>query len=219
MVTKSNNFKQFQTKSNNFKQSQTKSNSKQINLQQHDDIQLIQQWQTTADNRCLALLFQRYSHLVSAICLKYLKQREDAQDAAMDIFEKLPMELKKANITYFKSWLYMVTKNHCLMRLRKAKLPTISEQEMSYSLDNQLDWSETPNHESDIENAQIENLQPCLEQLKVEQKQCVELFFLQEKSYKEIMQITFFEYNAVKSFIQNGRVNLRKCLENGLQSV
>ena len=183
-------------------------------MQQLNDIQLIQQWQTTADNRCLALLFQRYSHLVSAICLKYLKQREDAQDAAMDIFEKLPAELQKANITYFKSWLYMVTKNHCLMRLRKAKLPTISEQEISYPLDDQLDWSEMPNHESDIENKQLENLQPCLEQLKIEQKQCVELFFLQEKSYKEIMQITLFEYNAVKSFIQNGRVNLRKCLEN-----
>jgi RNA polymerase sigma factor (sigma-70 family) len=183
-------------------------------VQHFDDIQLIAQWRTTADNRCLALLFQRYSHLVSAICLKYLKQREDAQDAAMDIFEKLPVELKKSNITYFKSWLYMVTKNHCLMRLRKAKLPTISEQEMSYPLDNQLDWSESPNHESDIENAQLENLQPCLEQLKTEQKRCVELFFLQEKSYKEIMQITLFEYNAVKSFIQNGRVNLKKCLDS-----
>lgn len=179
------------------------------------DIQLIEQWQTTADSRCLALLFERYSHLVSAICIKYLKNREDAQDAAMDIFEKLPNELRKANITYFKSWLYMVAKNHCLMRLRKATLHVVSEQNMSYSLDNQLDWSESPSDDDDFDNPQLEKLQPCMELLKTEQKQCVDLFFVQEKSYKEIMQITFFEYNAVKSFIQNGRSNLKKCLERG----
>lgn len=182
-------------------------------LQTYGDIQLIQHWKATKDNRCLALLFERYGHLVSALCLKYLKNQEDAKDAAMEVFENLFQNVQKGEITYFKSWLYTVAKNHCLMKLRKAGISTISEEKIGYSLDNQLKWSKEPDAIFNENDNRLERLNPCMEQLKVEQRQCVDLFFLQEKSYKEIMTITLFDYNAVKSFIQNGRMNLKKCLE------
>jgi RNA polymerase sigma-70 factor (ECF subfamily) len=148
--------------------------------------------------------------------LKYLKNQEDAKDAAMEVFEKLYASVQKAEITYFKSWLYMVAKNHCLMKLRKAGISTISEEIVGYPIDNQLQWSESPDAIFNENEQHLEKLNPCMARLKTEQRQCIDLFFLQEKSYKEIMAITLFEYNAVKSFIQNGRVNLKKCLELGL---
>jgi RNA polymerase sigma-70 factor (ECF subfamily) len=159
------------------------------------------------------VLFERYGHLVSALCLKYLKNQEEAKDAAMEVFEKLHQNIQKAEISYFKSWLYTVVKNYCLMKLRKAGINTISEDNIGYSLDNQLQWSESPDAIFNENDSRLERLNPCMEQLKTEQRECIDLFFLQEKSYKEIMSITLFDYNSVKSFIQNGRTNLKKCLE------
>lgn len=183
-------------------------------LQTYNDIQLIEHWKATKDNRCLAVLFERYGHLVVALCLKYLKNQEDAKDATMEIFEQLYQNVQKAEISYFKSWLFVVTKNHCLMKLRKTNKDIITDGASAiFSIDNHINWSDNTKAFIDEEDYVIDRLNPCIEQLKVEQRQCIELFFLQEKTYKEIMSITLFDYNAVKSFIQNGRMNLKKCLE------
>jgi RNA polymerase sigma-70 factor (ECF subfamily) len=56
-------------------------------------------------------------------------------------------------------------------------------------------------------------LEKCIETLGDEQKQCVKLFYLQEKCYKEITESTGFDMNKVKSYIQNGKRNLKICME------
>jgi RNA polymerase sigma factor (sigma-70 family) len=181
-------------------------------LKNLDDSTLIKEWRNTSDRRILGELFSRYSHLVLGVCVKYLKNQEESKDAVMEIFEKLHQDLGKHEITYFKSWLYSVARNHCLMQLRKKGLQTTDNELINY--ENLIHHSESI--DEDLEDTQQETkaLNFCLEQLKMEQKRCVELFYLQEKSYKEVSEATGFDFNAVKSHVQNGKLNLKKCLEN-----
>lgn len=171
------------------------------------DQELVEKYRSTGDKDLVGELFNRYTHLVFGVCMKYLKHTEDSRDSVMQIFEKLMVDLKRHKVDNFKSWLYMVAKNHCLMQLRKSSPIHIVE-----------DVSSIENHhvetEDDLhlvikgeENAEV--LQKAISVLKEEQRICVELFFLQEKSYKEVADITGFSMNQVKSFIQNGKRNLK----------
>ena len=93
-----------------------------INYPILDDAALLNRYRSTKEVACIGELFRRYKHLILGVCLKYLKNAHDAEDAVMEIFEKLHLDLQKGDVTYFKSWLYTVARNHCLMRLRKAGL-------------------------------------------------------------------------------------------------
>src|SRR5688572_15955898 len=64
------------------------------------------------------MLLQRYTLLLLGVCMKYLKDEEEAKDAVQQIFLKVITELPKYMVDYFKSWLYMVARNHCLMKIR-----------------------------------------------------------------------------------------------------
>ena len=173
------------------------------------DNELIQHWRERSDTHALGELFSRYSHLVLGVCFKYLKNKTQAEDAVMDIFEKIHQDLKKHNVDYFKSWLYMVAKNHCLMQMRKKGLQITDNEFVTH--ENSLHFSEAIKEEDESEK-QNASLNACMEKLRLEQKQCIDLFFLQEKSYKEVSDLTGFDFNAVKSHVQNGKMNLRKCL-------
>jgi RNA polymerase sigma factor (sigma-70 family) len=180
-------------------------------FRQFDEQTLLKMWRTKRDNRILGELFKRYSHLVLAVCLKYLKNKEESQDAVMDIFEKLHEGLEKHEVVFFKSWLYMVAKNHCLTRLRKKGIQT-SDYELS-SYENAFAVTMETDEKQHDQEQQSKKLDFCIEQLKDAQKTCINLFFLQEKSYKEISNLTGFDFNAVKSHVQNGKTNLKKCVE------
>lgn len=147
-------------------------------------------------------------HLVYGLCLKYLKNREASQDAVMQIFEKLIEAVRKHEIQNFKSWLYVLAKNHCLMTLRSKGLPPeeINEaiMETSYQLHH--------NEEVDLES-NLAKLKKCIEELQNEQKQCVELFFLKKNPYQVISDKTGYDLKKVKSYIQNGKRNLKLCME------
>jgi RNA polymerase sigma factor (sigma-70 family) len=150
--------------------------------------------------------------LVYGVCLKYLKNPENAQDAVMNIFEELITKVQKHTIDNFKPWLYSVAKNHCLMKIRSdKKLPKVN-------VDTELMQSEPEWHlNGELEKEEhFRQLEQCIEQLTTEQRQVVELFYLQNKCYNEISAITGLEWNAVRSFIQNGRRNLKICMENSL---
>ena len=162
----------------------------------------------SGDMESLGLLFSRYMHLVYGLCLKYLKSREESQDAVMSIFESILHKLKNQEVTYFKSWLYIVTKNHCLMALRKEKASNIYN---GAFMENELSMHQ--NDEKDIDD-DLDALEDCIEQLKVKQKECVSLFYLKQKSYDEITQETAHSLKEVKSHIQNGKRNLKICLES-----
>jgi len=183
-------------------------------LQSYSDTELISYYVNEEDQEAVGILFTRYSHLVYGVCLKYLKNENDAQDAVMDIFEKLMKDLKSHHIKNFKSWLYSVSKNFCLMELRKTRhfheinnyaLEKLSEEFMDSGIELH------PNSESGPEN-RIEKMLDAVNKLNHEQKQCIELLYLNQKSYKEVMHITGYSMNQVKSYIQNGKRNLKNLL-------
>ena len=146
--------------------------------------------------------------MVYGACLKYFKEPEEAKDAVMNIFEELVTKLRKYEVSNFKSWLYQLTKNHCLMKIRSRKSKPVT-------VDVGIVHLEGNNHLDNIKDkeAQLNGMENCIEQLPAEQKKAIQLFYLKEKCYKEIADITETEVNKVRSFIQNGRRNLKICME------
>jgi len=149
-------------------------------------------------------------YLVYGVCLKYLKNRDDSQDAVMHIFEVLVTDIPRFEICNFRSWLYGVSRNHCLMKLRKDGRERMHRETL-------VDFMETTQDLHPIEE-QDEDLQArlaiCLEKLKEHQRMCVELFYYRQKCYREIATELALNEPDVKSFIQNGKRNLKICLEN-----
>jgi RNA polymerase sigma factor (sigma-70 family) len=180
-------------------------------LEKQSDEKLISIFKENGNKQVIAVLFDRYIHLVFVACMKYFKESEDAQDAAMEIFEALEDKLKKYPIEYFKGWLYTTTRNHCLMSLRKSH-PV----ERIGKIENFAQLSMENEHNLHLEINEEENdamLFKYLSELKAEQKLCVELMYLKGKSYKDIAAETGYSEKNVKSFIQNGKRNLRLMLE------
>ena len=178
------------------------------------DAELIVQYKTDGDNTYVGELYERYVHLVFGTCMKYLKDTEKSHDAVMHIFEKLLTDLRKHEIQYFKGWLHMVAKNHCLMQLRSEKNVLEKAAEIK-SYHGPVVELETTLHPDTIQERErhLDLLEMAIEQLNPEQKTCVRLFFLKDKSYEEIAAQTGFELKAVKSYLQNGKRNLKIYME------
>ena len=178
----------------------------------HNDLpdkELVNQFKATGNMNILAELYERYMDLLYGVCLKYLKQPEAARDAVMQIFEELVEKLKKHEVDNFKSWLYTLAKNHCLMQLRTPKnLKTTEFKIEIMQSDEEVHLNGALQREENLQK-----LERCLQTLSAEQKITVELFYLQNKCYKEIAEITGLEWNKVRSYIQNGRRNLKICME------
>ena len=171
------------------------------------DSELVEEYKTSGSLDILGELYQRYMELVYGVCLKYLKDPEDAKDGVINIFEELVGKLRKHNVDNFKGWLYQLTKNHCLMKLRKHKTVPVNidlsfmQFEENVHLDDELNKEEN-----------FKQMQYCIGQLIQQQRQVIELFYLKGKCYKEIAEITEIEVNKVRSSIQNGRRNLKICM-------
>ena len=150
--------------------------------------------------------------MVLAIGLKYYKDRTKAEDLVMNVYEKLTVKAKTHQVNNFSSWLYSIAKNECLMDLRKKKREYATS---DFSYQKQFMESKQLLHlfkENKVE-AKFTALEKCLDQLNAEQKLCIEKFYLNEKSYKDIVAETDYDYNSVKSHIQNGKRNLKNCVE------
>ena len=179
----------------------------------HTDNELLARVTGKGDQQALAVLFSRYQHLVFGVCMKYLGNAEDSKDAVMDIFEKLSTQLEKQNVTNFKAWLYVITKNHALMRLRSAKTSVAGrtvEMAPEHVVEIEDKWH--PLFE-DHAGQRLEWLQECLKTLPPDQEECIRLFYIERKSYKELVSERMDTMNKVKSHIQNGRRNLKNCIE------
>ena len=184
---------------------------KSIHSSSLPDTDLVTSYKQSGDIGTLSDLYQRYMEQIYAVCLKYLKDPETAKDAVMAIFEELIVKVKKHEISYFKGWVYMVAKNHCLMFLRSQKqMPLESNADFMQLADNL--------HPDGIfeKEENLNQLSKCIDGLSADQKQSVQLFYLQEKSYKEIAGLTNSDWNKVRSLIQNARRNLKNCMENNL---
>jgi RNA polymerase sigma factor (sigma-70 family) len=182
--------------------------------QNFTDAALVDAYMQTANKELIGVLFKRYSHMVFGVCMKYLRDENESKDATMQIFEKLLMDLQKHEIGSFKPWLYTVTKNHCFMKLR-TKPKEISgfesdlmEKEAFLHLP-----TEAPDAVVDKE-LQLQKLEKAILKLEENQQKCIELFYLKQYSYQQITELTTYNLNQVKSYIQNGKRNLKNLLES-----
>ena len=147
--------------------------------------------------------------LVYGVCLKYFKDPEAAKDAVMQIFEELVSKLKKHEVENFRGWLHQLAKNYCLMQLRTPKnLKTV---EFKTDI---MQWEENVHLNGVLEKEEnFTKLEYCIGTLTNDQQLAIRLFYLEEKCYNQIVEITGQEWNQVRSFIQNGRRNLKICME------
>jgi RNA polymerase sigma factor (sigma-70 family) len=178
-------------------------------IQEQDDAELIRRYKTGADLEVLGQLYNKYMHLVFGVCINYLKDEEASKDAVMQIFEELIQKLKIHEVQNFKSWLHVLTRNHCLMAIRKnSKNETVSLEDTFVENTDfvHLDMDDT-------KESKLSIMEQCMEKLPQEQKVTVDLFYLQEKCYKEVADITGYDMLKVKSYIQNGKRNLKICIE------
>ncbi len=167
------------------------------------DKNLLDKFYTDEDNKWLGILLQRYTLLLLGTCMKYLKNEEEAKDSVQQIFLKVIVEVKKYKIEYFKSWLYMVARNYCLMKLRDKN--TIAPLEENISI-----LEEMPdNYELMNKEKTFVYIEKSIQELNEEQQKCVTLFYLNKKTYQEISDNTGFTLMQVKSYIQNGKRNLK----------
>ena len=173
------------------------------------DEELLQNFYKDHDNKWLGILLPRYTLLLLGVCMKYLKNEEDARDCVQQIFLKVINELQKYKVEYFKSWIYMIAKNHCLMKLRDQK-------KLPLELNEQIVAAENPVEKKDFVDKEnlFEKMQQAISQLNPEQQQCVNLFYLQKKSYAEVAAITGYTMLQVKSHLQNGKRNLKLLMAN-----
>ncbi|MDQ3681553.1 MAG: sigma-70 family RNA polymerase sigma factor [Bacteroidota bacterium] len=176
------------------------------------DTELLGYYNEDKNQEWLGILLERYTLLLLGVCMKYLKNEEEAKDCVQQIFLKVLTEVTKYKINYFKSWLYMVAKNHCLMKLRGEhgkKTKEVFDQYIAAP--------------EEMKTELLENektyllLEESIEELNEEQRQCVILFYLQKLSYQQISEKTAFELSQVKSFIQNGKRNLKIIIEKKMK--
>jgi RNA polymerase sigma-70 factor (ECF subfamily) len=185
--------------------------SKRKDPQPVPDEELIARYKETGDRQLVGILFERYTQLSFLVCMKYLKDEDESKDAVMQVFEKMLSDLMKYEVRTFSHWLHRVLKNHCLALLDKKQRERKKTENyyedhdgfMESGPDNDL------SNEAVIREVRIGQLELAMKELNDQQKLCVELFYLQRKSYKEVSDITGFEMKEVKSYIQNGKRNLK----------
>jgi RNA polymerase sigma-70 factor (ECF subfamily) len=185
------------------------------NIEKLSDKRLLQHYKDTHDTVYLGELYKRYMPLVYGSCLKYLKNRANAQDAVMKIFEELLEKTLNYAVQNFKSWLYILTKNYCLMHLRReSKHKTISFE------DNFMELADDFHLDKVMEDElRVKALEDCIKALSAEQHASVTKFYIENLSYVEICEIMSYDISKVKSYIQNGKRNLKLCLERkGIKS-
>jgi RNA polymerase sigma-70 factor (ECF subfamily) len=161
------------------------------------------------DAGALGKLYERYMPMVFGVCLKILKDNGKAEDAVMAIYEELTHKAKSHEISAFRGWLYVLARNHCLMEWRKNhRRPTdhhAPEDMVRYDAVEAAFEYELPK--------QTDPLNKCLAELTEQQRNCVQWFYYEDHSYKDIADMIKEEIGKVRSYIQNGRRNLRLCLE------
>ena len=183
---------------------------KNIQGNQLTDKELLQAFKQSSDTNHVSVLYQRYMDLVFGVCLKYFKDAEKSKDAVMDIYEELCKKLLLHEVENFKGWLHVLARNHCLMQLRSPKNIRAAEFNADFMQSAQITHLENEVLEKE-EN--FKKLEDCISLLPDDQKQSIELFFLEKKCYNEIAAITGQEWNKIRSYIQNGKRNLKICME------
>src|SRR5690606_8547000 len=177
-----------------------------------DEKEQLVYYKQTGDLQVLVILYAPYMSLLYGVCFKYFREQAASHDAVMQIFEQLVHKLRVHEVDNFKSWLYVFARNYCLMELRKQKgkmyvdiEDNMSESEQKLVKEDDGKWTEED----------FDKVHECLASLSPEQAVCVRLFYLEQKCYKDIAEEAGYDLNKVKSYIQNGKRNLKICMESG----
>ncbi|MFH0842153.1 MAG: sigma-70 family RNA polymerase sigma factor [Bacteroidota bacterium] len=182
-------------------------------IKKKTDEELIAEFSSSGDLEVLGELYSGYMPLVYGVCLKYFKEREESQDAVMHIFEKLITEIPKQKIENFRGWLHVVTRNYCLMQLRSEKSRDSKQREWSIDQGNFMETGYEIHPIDRDDKDTDEALADCIEKLKDEQKDCIRQFYYESRPYSEIAANLGVDEKKVKSYLQNGKRNLKLCLE------
>ncbi len=177
------------------------------NVNHIEDKDLLERFYNDHDNQWLGILLPRYTLLLFGVCMKYLKNEDDAKDAVQQIYFKVISELPKYKVEYFKSWIYMIAKNHCLMQLRNMVNKVALDEKMDL-----LDTASTEINHSDNIDFSTEQLNSAMQQLNEVQRETLKLFYLNKRSYREIAASMNLSLMQVKSFIHNGKRNLKQII-------
>ncbi len=183
---------------------------KNISPGQSSDKELLAAFKESGDINHLSTLYQRYMDLVFGVCLKYFKDTERSKDAVMDIFDELNTKLRQHEVENFKGWLHVLARNYCLMQLRSPRNIKTTEFNPAFM---QSEQNAHLNGEDMEKEENFKQLEHCMDALPAEQKKTVELFYLGNKCYNEIALITGYDWSKVRSYIQNGKRNLKICME------
>jgi RNA polymerase sigma-70 factor (ECF subfamily) len=175
------------------------------------DEDLVLEFQKTEDKELIGILFKRHSLLCFTVCMKYYKNETLAEDAVMQVFEKLFSTLQQHPIQNFKSWLHSVCRNHCLMELRKPQLFQALVQNEEESGDDimEFDLFVHPEEDKQILEEKLQVMETSLNELNQLQSNCLRCFYLERLSYEQISKQSGMSLNEVKSHIQNGKRNLK----------
>ena len=189
--------------------------TKKTDLNERADEDILHRFAASGDGRLIGELFTRYTHLLFGVAFNIMKDEDEAKDAVMKVFEKLITRATFEDIRSFKSWICVVTKNQCLMEIRHRNAENRAISVSPLALEREiLEFSNNLSPDSPYSSQEVtDRLPECIARLNEEQKICIELFFLEEKSYEEIARLTGYGLNYVKSYIQNGKRNLKKMLE------
>lgn len=180
------------------------------------DLEYVAAYRATGDLAVLGELYERHMELIYAVCYNYLRDEDEAKDAVMHLFEQLVTDLLRHDVQQFGAWLHSVARNYCLMQLRKNQahpkttLITNGVDEIDDESLNKLLIDETT--DSDLEE-DLSRMESCLQTLPPEQQTCLTLFYLDRKTYTEVADITGYDLKQVKSYLQNGRRNLKICMQ------
>ena len=184
---------------------------------EYTDDELLKRFLQTNNQEELGLLFDRHLSLIYGICLKYLKNPDDASDAVMDIYEKLLKDVGRFEIQNFRAWLARNAVNHCLMKLRTDKGRKSRWQEVEFFLSDDVESEHEAHLNKKTEDARIESMHLALQELKDDQRNCITLFYLHRHTYSEIASIMEITENEVKSHIQNGKRNLKNIINDKMR--
>lgn len=180
------------------------------NISKLTDEELLGEYRKSGNTEYFGILYDRYLPLLYGVCLKYLNDTDKAQDAVMQLFEQLTSKISNYEINVFRTWIHSVVKNHCLQILRKEN----REIRMDFSVD--LMESDEVLHlfnEEEADSERMDALKRCMEKLPEEQRISITRFFMEEMSYADIVETTGYSLSRVKSYIQNGKRNLKLCIE------
>jgi RNA polymerase sigma factor (sigma-70 family) len=185
-------------------------------LEALSDAELLEFFQNDHNAEYLGVLFMRYKRLAFGVAYKYFRDRDDAEDMVSHVFSLLLEKLPGKEVNSFKQYLYGTVRNECLARTRQLKKEGERQQEWAMTENTEDGFMEIENmvHLRD-EKPMDEMVRDAIQQLGEEQRVCVLHFFFEGKSYKEISLQTGFSLKHVKSYLQNGKRNLKKLLEEG----